>query len=80
MTKKIWIELRLDVEVDITGASRGARDRFGAPLEPDEEESFEVTSIKYNGQEIKLTDTDAESLDEFVCEEIERDAQDVDVD
>jgi hypothetical protein len=80
MTKEIWLEIKLDVEVDITGASRGARDKYGAPLEPDEEESFEVTSVKYNGQELKLTGIDAGSVDDAVAEEIERDADDVDFD
>ncbi len=40
----VYTEITLEVEYAYSRASRGARDRYGAPLEPDEDESVELQS------------------------------------
>lgn len=53
-------EIDVTVQFDYYPPSRGSRDRWGAPLEPDEPENIEITSVWYDGGEqihdLKLTD------------------------
>ena len=46
----------VDLEVDYTyyPATRGSRDSYGAPLEPDEPEHLEVERVEWNGHDITL--------------------------
>ena len=42
----------LEVEFTYHSASKGSRDSFGCPLEPDEPESFEIDSVICLGYDI----------------------------
>jgi hypothetical protein len=63
----------LDVEYTYVPESRGHRDRYGAPEEPDEPAHVEINSVKYNGHEIHdiLSDDDIETLTEKINSELE---------
>jgi hypothetical protein len=47
-----YIELECTIDYTISPASRGHRDSYGAPLEPDEPEEIEINSVEINGQDI----------------------------
>ena len=71
-------ETDAEEEVDVTvtytyyPASRGARERgTGAPLEPDEDESIEIESVKDStGKEIDLSDSDLEQLQNDIFDRV----------
>lgn len=51
------VELQVTVSGEAVRESRGSRDRWGCPLEPDEPATFEVESVTDDdGNEIELTD------------------------
>ena len=64
-------EIEVEVEYDFYRASRGARDSYGAQLEPDEGASVEITSTvnTETGQEIELTDSETEKAIEQALDE-----------
>ena len=70
-----------DIAVTVTytyyPASRGARERgTGAPLEPDEDASIEIESVKDStGKEIDVSDSDLKQLESEISDTI-RDADD----
>lgn len=51
--------LRLEVEFDYSPAHRGSRDKYGAPLEPDEPEECDITEVYHAGEEILCIMDDA---------------------
>ena len=57
------------VEYETYPSYRGARDSYGAPLEPDEEGGFDIISVKFNGEEI------LDLLDRYQLEYIEREIE-----
>jgi len=62
-------EIELAVEYGYHRACRGARDRYGVPLEPDEPASCEIESVTdANGREVELTSSEMDRLEE-ACEE-----------
>lgn len=42
----------LDVTFETVPEYRGARDQYGAPLEPDEPAGIEVISVEYEGADV----------------------------
>jgi hypothetical protein len=68
------VEKEVDVTVTYTyyPASRGARERgTGAPLEPDEDASIEIESVKDStGKEINLSDSDLEQLQNDIFDRV----------
>lgn len=67
-----WSEVPLVVSYRHTKASRGARDRYGAQLEPDEEASVEVLGVTdERGREVELTPLEMNCAEERCYEAIE---------
>ena len=58
---EVWTELDVEVECIRHSACRGARDRFGAPLEPDEEAWCEIQEyVSSERGVIRLSDDELE--------------------
>lgn len=74
------IEVKLWVEIEGSPASRGARDSYGVPLEPDDEASLEILgAYTADGKEFVLTDEETQSiLNEYDSKPIEYDGPDCD--
>lgn len=53
----IYKEVEIPVEVSFTywPPSRGSRDKFGVPLEPDYPAEIEVQAVLHDGEDILLT-------------------------
>jgi hypothetical protein len=65
-------EIPITVEYSYSRASRGARDRYGAPLEPDEDASVEITNVTdERGREIELTPRETDRVEEMCLEDAE---------
>jgi hypothetical protein len=67
-------EIPVTVEFDYYGASRGSRDRFGAPLEPDEDEYVEVTSVTDSERREllgSLSNSELETFEQRCLEDVE---------
>lgn len=74
-----WIEDdALTVEFDYYRASRGSRDKWGAPLEPDEPASIEIGEVLCNGYDISdyLDSKDYDHIEGQIWDWMEADAQD----
>jgi hypothetical protein len=59
-------EFSVQVEYEYIPASRGHRDSYGCPEEPDEPESVEISSVKVQGNEVEVCDKDLEKLSEEI--------------
>ena len=58
-----YIEIQITVEFDYFPPSRGHRDRYGAPEEPDVPAEVEITSVKdVNGVELQLDESRLDSI------------------
>lgn len=69
-THNTFIELAIEVDYDFYGASRGARDRYGAPLEPDEDATVEITEVRdSNGNKLELCNEDLEKIETEIMQE-----------
>ena len=74
MTTTATIEVEVQVEYTYHSACRGARDSLGGirgagpPLEPDEDEYVELSSVKFNGQEVELTEQQQEQIEQECLE------------
>lgn len=67
-----WQELIVAVEYGYSRASRGSRDRYGCPLEPDEPASTEIQSVTDEyGHEVELTSDEEDRADEQCLEDAE---------
>ena len=62
MKTTIYLELEIEVAFTAHKASRGHRDRYGAPEEPDEDAYVEVDEVTYNGQPLSLAKEDLEKV------------------
>lgn len=70
-----WQEIALVVTYSATRAARGARDRYGAQLEPDEEASVEIVSVvDEKGVEVTLTTHEENCAEEACYEDAEESA------
>ena len=71
-------DAELEVQYKFYPARRGARDSFmgkrgsGPQLEPDEPADVDILSIKFNGEEVELTDECYDTLQEKIIQSIER--------
>jgi hypothetical protein len=63
-------EITLEVLAEYLPPIRGSRDRFGAPEEPDEDESWEVLDISYLGKSVTDEDTAFNSQARFLSNKI----------
>lgn len=73
-----WQEVEVVIEYSYHRARRGARDRYGAPIEPDDDGGPEIESITdENGRDVTLTwreERDAEARCARDAEDRARDA------
>ncbi len=58
--------ISLEVEFNYYPGCRGHCDKFGQKETPDDEPEIEVTLIEYQGTEFELSDSELESLEEFI--------------
>jgi hypothetical protein len=71
-TGESYQEIILDIEFTQQKASRGHRDKYGAPEEPDEPECVEIESVKDPaGKEVELTKFEQARVEEKCFERIE---------
>jgi hypothetical protein len=69
-------EITLEVLAEYLPPIRGSRDRFGAPEEPDEDESWEVLDISYLGKSVTdeeieiMTGIDSDELYELIDQKL----------
>lgn len=78
-------EIEIEVEFSMSKGSRGARDEFGVPMEPDEDPACEIESTKRldNNADVELTPEEVTKVEEKCyeyanalwesCHEYERD-------
>ena len=69
-TAVITREIEIEVEYEYSKATRGARDSFGAPEEPDEPESVEIIGATSDGKPFELTDEEKKMLEDEALSEI----------
>jgi hypothetical protein len=57
--------LELEVEFDIVPAHRGARGSCGEPLEPDSPATVDVLTVKENGVEVWVSNSQMERIEQM---------------
>lgn len=72
-----WQEIDLTIEYGYSRGMRGARDRYGVPLEPDDPEGVEIESVTdAAGTEVELTKAEEDRAEEACLRDAEERRQD----
>ena len=71
-------EIPIEVIYSVSKARRGHRDRFGAQEEPDDDPELEIVTVTRmdTGQEIELTPSEQEAVEQECWEDAEEEADD----
>jgi hypothetical protein len=69
-TAVITREIEIEVEYEYSKATRGARDSFGAPEEPDEPESVEIIGATSDGKPFELTDEETKAMEAEALDDV----------
>lgn len=76
MTYYTTIELPVKVEFTAHAATSGARDKYGAPLEPDEPAELVIESVSHNDKAIELSPEVLSLLESELWENLPTDEDD----
>lgn len=71
-----YVELEIEVDADVSPPSRGARDRYGLQLEPDDPGDIELNTVKIGGLVVdpKLIKVGKRTLADLLIEEARTEA------
>lgn len=76
MELETWVErdeqeISVTVEFSYSSGCRGARDRYGAPLEPDDDAEIEIQSVKdEHGKEVELTTAEEKRIESLCWDDV----------